>query len=263
MCKAIRSLKNWLMDSVDKNREELWDRIERYLRDELTAEERTAFEAEMAADPELKNEVELHRMVHDTLGDPAEHAFRQTLGDVATEFHAKQRTQSKTRRLNPNWRIVSMAASVLLLVGVFAWLNTRQSAGGFDSFEPYAMVLTQRSQADTAAMDVLITRAVQQYESEEYQAAATSFAQLKAMDPSAVSFAFYEGVSRLAVEQYDEAIAIFRQVLDTPDHLLIEQSRWYLGLALWKSGDEDGAREVFQAIGAGEFNYSKAQKLLN
>lgn len=252
------------MANEERNTEELWDRIERYLRDEMSSEERSGFESEIATDKSLKQEVELHRMVHDTLGDPAETRFRETLADVIDKKTTEKPQPAKVRKLIPDWRLISVAATVLIALGVFTWFNPMSTSDQFaDNFDAYPMVLTQRSQADTAQMDVLITEAVRYYESQEYPEAAASFGRLAQLDPGAVTFPFYQAISHIASGDLDQAIPLLEDVLTRPDHLLIEQTRWYLGLALWGNGDEERSRQVLGEIQPGQFKYNEARAMID
>ena len=252
------------MASEERLTEEMWERIERYLRDEMSQDERAEFEAAVDGDEALRNEFEAHRMVHETLGNPAENAFRQTLSEVSEGYDSQfDRVPATRRSLSIRWQVISVAATVLLAVGVFAWLDSRQTGNAFDqNFEPYAMVLTQRAQTDTAATARMITTAVQAYQTGEYKDAAGWFGLLADSEPEAVTYAFYEGVSELAAGNSADAITIFRDVLDKPEHLLMEQSRWYLGLALWKNGDVEESRAVFGQIQSGQYKYTEAQEIL-
>lgn len=62
--------------------EEQYGKIEAYLRGDLPESEQQAFEAAMAAEPALAEEVALHRRLQEVLGDEEEWRFRQNLQDI-------------------------------------------------------------------------------------------------------------------------------------------------------------------------------------
>jgi len=81
--------------------QEQYEKIESYLNDELSAEERKAFEAALAEDPALTREVELHRRLATVLGDEREWQFRQnlqSLRDSVPDDQLKDRKPSNNRR---------------------------------------------------------------------------------------------------------------------------------------------------------------------
>ncbi len=70
------------------NKEALYEKIEAYLNGALTEAEHLAFEAEIAAKPELAQAVQLHREITQTLGDSEKIAFRKTIQDLRQEITA-------------------------------------------------------------------------------------------------------------------------------------------------------------------------------
>lgn len=68
------------------NKETIHERIEAYLAGTLTAAEREALERDIAGDPELAAELELHRRLERVVSDSEKRAFRQKVAEVAQEF---------------------------------------------------------------------------------------------------------------------------------------------------------------------------------
>lgn len=68
------------------DKETRYERIEAYLEGRLPDPERQAFEQQMAADPGLAAEVELHRRLERVVSDREKRAFRQKLAELAAEF---------------------------------------------------------------------------------------------------------------------------------------------------------------------------------
>ena len=101
------------------NKEQLYEAIEAYLEGKLTAEARRAFEGEIAADPELKREVALHRRMQQELGKSGKAELRGQLRQIAQEFPLDRKRRATLLRLAPVWGAV--AAAIIAAVIWWAW----------------------------------------------------------------------------------------------------------------------------------------------
>lgn len=99
------------------NKEQLYEAIEAYLEGKLAAEDRQAFEKEMAADPQLKTEVALHRRMQQELGKSAKAERREQLRQIARDFPLEQRT----RRAAVFWLIPLSGAVAAAIIGAVIW----------------------------------------------------------------------------------------------------------------------------------------------
>ncbi|MCB0579326.1 MAG: hypothetical protein KDD10_08475 [Phaeodactylibacter sp.] len=106
------------------NKEQLYETIEAYLEGKLPAEERRAFEQEIAADPELKMEVALHRRMHQELGKSGKAERRQQLQQIARDFPLEGKGRKSVFRLLPVWGAV--AAAIVAAVIWWAWPRPSQ-----------------------------------------------------------------------------------------------------------------------------------------
>lgn len=68
------------MENLDKN-----ELIEQYLGGTLPPAEKQALETRMATDPAFRDEVELHRQLHEEFADPQKLQLRDLLGDILRE----------------------------------------------------------------------------------------------------------------------------------------------------------------------------------
>jgi tetratricopeptide (TPR) repeat protein len=250
------------MADQQQNMEEWWSGIERYLQDRMSPEERLAFENNINANPELKAEFALHRSMHTILGNPAERTYRTTLQQTSSQWHERNLV-SKRREILPVRTILSIAAALLVIIMVFAWFDREDSTDVFaQNFEPYTMILTERAIGDTARTAKLLSQAIAHYNSGRFENAANTFTQLRNAGMDEVTIQFYEAVSLLESGKHNEATQLLQDLIERPDHLLKEQSRWYLGLALWQNGSIEEARKVFQSIKPGKYHYEKAAKIV-
>ena len=103
------------------NKEQLYETIEAYLEGKLTDEARRDFEKEMAADPQLKTEVALHRRMQQELGKSGKAELREQLQQIAQEFPLERKRRSTISWLIP----VSGALAAAILAGVIWWALPR------------------------------------------------------------------------------------------------------------------------------------------
>lgn len=125
--------------------EDQTERIDRYLDDALTPEEKITFENEMTADPDFRLEVEAQEAVRELISSQAE---KEGLRSLFATFHSEMETASAIgekkqgnadllkkkkgiqRKLQwGNWSYTAIAASVaILIIGVWTvWNNLNQN----------------------------------------------------------------------------------------------------------------------------------------
>lgn len=118
------------------NKEALYEKIEAYLNGALPAAEKLAFEAEIEANPELAQEVELHREITHSLGDSEKIAFRKTIQSIRQETTAagssttasNTTTSPEKSSLHPGFYVLGLA----LLLGI-CYLVFQLSQAGEDT----------------------------------------------------------------------------------------------------------------------------------
>ena len=231
--------------------------IERYLAGEMQGAELSAFEQRLAEDQDLPKEVKIHAALQDTFGNAEELELRKKIRAASARWNDASRP-SQTRVLTLR-RIISIAAIVLITVGVFSWFN-RGGATYADQFEPYAMMLTERSgESDNQGE---LAKAIQLYNGSDYARAQTAFGTLARQEPESVAYRFYEAMSMLAQGEGASAAPVFAELVQLGDHLLVQQARWYQAMALWQSEDEDAAWEVLEQINPGEYQRAESVRIL-
>lgn len=196
------------------------------------------------------------------------HKFLDALNETNANWQLSSK-EKKSALISMNARIVlAIAASLAILI--FTWqlfFVTGEEITGkqlfTQHFEPYPMVLSQRSEADTAGHASLVNLAVQQYSEGNYTLASDAFIQLMNREPEQISYRFYFAVSLLGANDASNAIDILKDLLENPDHLFVEQSRWYLALAYIAAKDETKAIKKLKEIKPGEFQYSESRQLIS
>ena len=162
-------------------------------------------------------------------------------------------------------RVASVAAAILLLFFAYQFFSKENISNEYlfaDNFEPYQMVLNQRSGTDESANQIILNEAIKAYENKDFEKAVYSFQNLSNQEPSIIAYPFYKALAHMGAKNPAVAIPILTKIVDTPDHLFKEQSRWYLALANLQDGDRIAALKQFQMIQEGQFKFNEAKKIL-
>lgn len=102
---------------------QLYDTIEAYLEGELSTEDRRAFEREIAARPDLRAEVALHRKLHQELGDTGKARLRKQLQHISREFPL----EGEGGKASWLWPLLGgLLVAVIAIVAWLAWPSEKQ-----------------------------------------------------------------------------------------------------------------------------------------
>ncbi len=250
------------MEKIEK-----YELIERYLANELSEQEQRDFESQLEADSTFYDDVQIHKELDGLLSDEGLHKFLGTLRETDTNWQLPSAKKEATFFSLNAKLLISIAAALLIVV--FSWQFLFIPAGSsstsqlfVEHFEPYQLVLSQRSASDPSGYDALFNQAIQEYADGDYTSAAESFRQLHQLEPDNVSYKFYFALSLLGVDNASTAITLLNELVSAPDHLFTEQSRWYLALAYLSADEQDRAIEVLENINPGQYQYIKSQEII-
>ena len=239
--------------------------IQPFLDGELSREELDWFSKELETNAVLAEDIRLYRevdsvirkqdvldlrdqldVIHNSIGDPALEPVRQT----------------RYRKVLSYAAIASLAILISLGVLLKVQHNKLTNDQIFEKhYEPYEVTMIYRS-AETDYQD-LLSRAMTQYESKDYEAAIGLFEQILAKDPADMASSLYSGISYMETEQYKKADQKFQKIIDHKDNLFVEQAEWYLGFCYLHTGQNLEARGQFKQIADGDGSYSKkARKIM-
>lgn len=125
----------------------------------------------------------------------------------------------------------------------------------FDNyFEPYPNIISITRGENS---EVRLKQGLVEYEFENYDEAIPIFEQVIRSAPENVTAQFYLGVSRLCLNQTDQAMARFQSVIQYGNNSFVEPAQWYLGLAALKSGNLDQANSIFENLRTESQNYQR------
>lgn len=229
------------------------ERIERYLRNEMEAAERSGFEKELADDQELAAAFTFHQELHQHLSDSHRPEVEAAALQARENYIANTTRKSITRYLYPS--IGAVAAILVILFFLFAPDTSQQDyqAIAMEYAKPYpASVFRSEGGSDystafAAGMDA--------YRAENYEQAAMLLNSLPENDLSYPEARFYLGVTQLMLGQYASANSILDEYLLLADGRNEDEARWYKSLSLLGMGRAEEARTILNDL----LKYSKGK----
>ena len=205
------------------------EKIESYLLSRMDEEERIVFEGQMTVNPELYHEVQLQKELIDAieLG-----ALREFLEEISLQ--SKERDEESISS-QPNRYWYAMAASVLALIAITAWMFNKPSLqdklfAEYAEYDP-GLPIPMSTSANYNFFDAMVD-----YKNEMYEKAISKWAVLLLEDPENDSLNYYIGSAHFVLQEYEKAIPYFTKVaaLESPE--FHAKSEWYLVLSWIRTG---------------------------
>lgn len=235
-------------------KEELIEKVERYLSGELTRKEVKEENDTTPSDDELDEAIDLFNTSKNLIELSG---LREDLKSIHEEYIAETESEIaevKSKKTTWVWWTAAVAA-VAILLAVFSGVLQNQSPQFDDYFEPYHDLLSMRgSEGDLGT-------AMRYYSLQDYEAALKEFDKLVS-DSLNHDLLFYQAIAALASDRYKLAQSNLERLVASKNNTYWQQTKWYLGLAYWKEGQVDKAKEILSKIEQGEDQYDKARDLL-
>jgi tetratricopeptide (TPR) repeat protein len=213
--------------------EELYSRVESYLMDEMSANERSAFENEMASDNDLAKKV--HEIKLLLLG-----IMEKNLQDKLPSFH-EGLYQKKTIFKTQWWA----AAAAVIIVSALAWVFLNRKTEPEQLFAKYYTadpgLITTMGGSDEYSFD----RAMINYKMGKYTEAATEWEALISLKAANDTLLYFTASAYLAQKETKKAVPYYEKVAIDKNSAFSDDARWYLGLALI---EENKFKEAIQWI---------------
>lgn len=250
----------------------LEEQIDAYLNGRLSEADRSAFETQIAQDPQLAEEVALQQEATQLLLADRQRAFKAQLKEVAAKSKSAPVLEMKEAPVVSLWQQnwVRIAAAVALLVGLGFILWPKSTAASYPQmaeayFEPYPDRLQIRSGDDDSL--TLVQEALLAYNQKDYETVVNTLANLQADDPQYLLGQLYRANAYLAMSppQPTPAIEILKGVYALEQSAISEITAWYLALAYLKADDGPNAQKVLQGIAKDEASVyrERAQEILS
>jgi len=250
--------------------EQYIDAIHRYLSGSMDAAESEAFEAEMHANPTLKNDVEFERTLLAGIELAGDRALRNTIGTVHRNLKSEGFFQSNVSespitifhvsKSSIMKRILAIAAGlVAIAAGVFFFMQQDKPADPNTVFTQFYKPQedVQRAQKIIASLESYglagvqtdtdtLKQALQLYEAGKYQESIALLKVFSQLHPDNDTAVYYLGVIHMSQEHYAKAIELLLPLSRSDASSLKNDALWNLGLCLLKTenGKED-ARDAF------------------
>jgi hypothetical protein len=234
--------------------------IARYVEGDMTADERSAFEATLASDEALRQQLALYHEVDTSLqqhfnADEQRQQLQHTMQSLRGEFFGAASQPAKVISFKRYLRGAVAVAAILIAV-VFVWQPWKPSL--FNQFSESSM-LPPADRGDNG--DRLLQQAVIAFNKKDYAAAATLLQQVKEQDTANSYVNFYYGVALLKNSRIPEARRIFDTLYAGQSAFKFEAA-FFQALGYLTEKNNGACKEWLQKIPADAANYDKAQELL-
>ncbi|MGM0408368.1 MAG: tetratricopeptide repeat protein [Bacteroidota bacterium] len=235
--------------------------IERYLANEMTVREQTAFEDLLRKDPELMEEFLLRKKVNEAIIEDDIINLRDQIDHIASPKNLTIKHKSVFYAL--------AAAIVIAFVVVGAHFIMQPEVHDGDqlfssNYTTYPSVLNSRSANAVSVEEQLIRDAFKYYDHKNFKKATTHFSDLLTIDSKNHMAMFYLAISYIELENYAEAEIYLNQLLGNQNQIFWEQTNWYLSLVYLKQNKREKAVELLQIIIDENFSRSSdASKILD
>jgi len=224
--------------------------MEDYIHGNLSTAEREQFEAEMTADEQLREEVELHQQLISSVETESVRQLLEKIHQENFESDTPVISMSSRRTYFP----LAVAASVALLVLAGWWAFF----GGFAQPSYYATYFSPDPGLPTTlgySTNTAFAEGMVSYKLEEYAEARTYWEPLLEADPANDTLNYYTGVAFLADEQPDAAINYLKSVASSEPSAFSTSAQWYLALAYLETAQEELAKALLEDLATSENPY--------
>lgn len=213
------------------------ERIDAYLKGNMSKEAHKAFEEQMKADSELAQAVEWIRKQEDLIPLAL---MQQELDQIHDKITGK--TQPKP------W-IWAVAASIVFIVGIALWWimnsNSRMAQDLYAEFyrpDPGLPTLMGASE------DQKLAEAMTYYREGNYEESSNRLKELTDQNIKSDTVLTYLGLSYLGEEKPEEAISTWLEIDEFTDIVLARKVQWYIAMAYLKENQLELAKEQLKDI---------------
>lgn len=220
----------------------LLDTIERYLKNTMDTEERHVFEKKLKQDPTLQQQVKDFETI---LFGVRKAVFKTKAIDFHKELINKDsEIKADTKVFKLNFKYMSIAASIAILIGGFWFFNKPKSNEAL--FNKYYIedrgLETNMGESDNYTFD----DAMVDYKQKKYNLAINKWSTLLKNKPENDTLNYFLGVAHLANKNENKAINYLKEATKTTESEFLNEAYFYLGLSYLKMDNTDLAIEYFE-----------------
>ena len=212
------------------NPKERYQKIEDYLKNRLSDQERQAFEKQLQKDPTFRQEVADHKTLIKVSTDTEALEFKKTLGRIQKQYeavHDNYTTKRLVQRKKPGYALYGVAAALAVLVGVGVYLYFQAASVSYphlfkEFYEPYTHKATLRG-ADTKAAALL-----EEYHQGRYHLVLDGL-ETVVDTTSNTQYHLYLANTYIALQQPEQAVKTLETIEEEDTYF--EYAQWYQALA--------------------------------
>lgn len=238
-------------------KEELYITFENYLQNEMTAEEKTAFEIQLLSDADLKEKFELYRQTTQFLDlkfSKETEYFTNNLETISKEYFSKDNNLGKPKVIPIYSKWFAIAATVVIFISI--WFFMQNGTPEYGDYSQHATAyFTERSEGNAN-----LKLAQDAFNEREYKKAVGFFQKIAKNNLGEEGNLFY-AISLVEINQYDKAEAILQNI-KKGNSVYKEKAIWYLGLSKLKQKQYDQSKFQLELLTKDAEEYEKAQELL-
>lgn len=239
--------------------DQLWEEVNAYVNNQLTDAERKNFESRLNGEEGLDDLLAFYRQAEKAAFLQGKELLRgkvQLALKEAREEEQSEATPVVSMRRKVNWIPYAVAASVLVLVGLFFILSRPKTASTTELYAQYmepAVISSFRNSSETA--DRKWQQAIQVYQQEKYDEVIQTVPEL--LEDSAFTNAKISearlmiGASYMELDQPDQALEYLNSIVE--GSIAYPQAQWYKALAYLKSDNVEATRSQLSAIIEGPY----------
>jgi len=238
-------------------------KINQYINGELTGELLEAFEATLATNKDLRDEIKQHKEIDTVLmknyldlDDEARKKEKENLQPIFDElgekyFKKENKSTAIIRRLMPI--VIFTVAAALLLFFFNPFTNkTSPTQLAVQNFELYQLDASMGS----SDLKATWTEAIKNYRAENYEVAITKFDSYLKDNPNNKEALLAKGCALLKLNKTDLAIQTFQQINNS------KTANWYLALSYLKNDEVTKAQPILEGLLDNKKYGAKAKAIL-
>ena len=207
--------------------QENFERVERYINDEMSAEEKAQFENDLKSNAELSKayEEQCEMQMAVELG-----ALNDSLDEIHNEVVGEQKNSKN------NWWAIAAGIAIIIAAGVYLF---QQGSPQDQLFATYSTTDPGLPVPMSSVDHYIFYDAMVDYKAEKYDVAINKWKGLVRAEPTNDTLNYYVGSAHYNLENYGEAVGYFEKVNPDSDSPLRYKSQWYRVLAWIKLDQKD------------------------
>ncbi|MEZ4891551.1 MAG: hypothetical protein R2778_00880 [Saprospiraceae bacterium] len=218
------------------------ERIEQYESGQMTAAERSAFEAELSTNAELKQAHTFFLGANEVIEQGIENSLRNQLNDWAAAEAGTSAKPAKTKvvSMQTTWVRMAIAASVTLLIGWFGlqWMSNQYTDQAlYSGFYEKPGDSTFRGGPSEHPLKL----GYEAFQKNDFAAAVSFFNSIPDSSDYYAEAQYYLGHSFIPLKEYNQAIKAFQHCASRSESKFSEKAEWYLLLTYLNSGKTNDA----------------------